>query len=266
MSEIDQMWLPQKPNLIKKPKSPFVSGIFFGFLFFTLITVAIAVVYFMPQLNPAVQILTTSVQVPDLLPNCAFFYQQCPTSSEGIVTLQSVDNQLNRLNSPLQQAGPLLHPEIDSEMSQEVPPSEIMTLIAAKYDVNPFLLLTLSEMDLHLVTLPRDLKPVIESAGDQSGQAWFSLQHQNLAMELQTYAQQANLSNETLEENSKLKSISVGAQKVELPGNFSLATEVILRYFAAHSTSVQDFETKVDTFSNTYKNLWGLDFFAPPVE
>jgi hypothetical protein len=263
MSDIDQMWMPStpKPNPSSSKSAVFSSTTFFILLFVCLVAIAIPTVYFLPRLNnpTLTQNSSTSVDVPELLSNCAFFYQLCPTSNKGVVSLQTVDQLLTEQNSPLQQSGLLLYSEIDKEQSTMAPASQIVTLIGSKYNLNPFLLLTLAEMNTHLVTQNIELRPTIESAGEQSGNAWFSLQEQNIALELQKNAQAQQLAPNNLKEKSKVKSVKIGTHEVQLSGSFSLATQAVVEYLAAHSSSVEELQTKLTTFSETYQKLWGTD-------
>lgn len=251
-------WLPTTPQPTPPPRH-FPTITFIAILLVSLLGIAIPTIYILPQLNRSTTTVPNTVQIPELFSNCAFFYQLCPTSSLGITSLQSVGQLLTTLNSPLQQAGPLLYSSLDNEQSTTTPPDQILLLIAAKYNINPFLLLTLSEMEYHLVTQTVDLKPITESAGESSGDAWFALQHQLIAQELQTKAQSLSLAPNTLEEKSRLKSVKIGNQETKITGNFSLATQVIIEYLGQRSTSKEDFQTKLETFTQTYQQLWGIN-------
>ena len=162
----------------------------FFVLFVCLIVIAIPVVVFLPNLKSRPEPVPV-LQVSNLLKNCAFFYQRCETSSYGTATNQTVDQLLTEIGSPLQQAPSLLHTSLNKPTSVRTQPSQILTLIASEYNINPFLLLTLSEMEDNTVTLANNLTQEVEQGGEQ--QAWFSLRHQFIAKELQEYAMKDGL-------------------------------------------------------------------------
>ncbi len=114
-------------------------------------------------------------------------------------------------------------------------------------------------MNQHLVTQPAQLRPTIEAGGEHSGDAWFGLQIQSIAAELQQLSATTSLAPNTLTEKTPSHSISIGAQQIKTDNDYSLATHVLLQYLARHSTSKQDLETKIESFSTTYQTLWGMD-------
>jgi hypothetical protein len=231
----------------------------FGGLFALLIAIALITVSFLPRLNPDYVQASNTINVPNLIANCAYFYQLCPTTSEGGTTPTSVEEHLIQLNSPLAEAELLLYSEFDSEVSRFEHPSQIVTSVASKHNLNPFLLLTLLEMEQQLVTQSVDLKPVIESAGENSREAWFAIQQQLIATDLKQLEQANNFHPTDIQKKGKLKSLTINGRVVKVTGNYSLATQLLVEHIAKKSNSVQDLQTQFATFTHTYQQLWGID-------
>lgn len=231
--------------------------IFLGLLFVCLISIAVPALFLLQNTQTETRGTSESIEIPQLLSNCALYYQLCPTSNKGIAQQQTVSQILTETSSPLAQVGPLLHPQLDQPTSIETTPDQIVTLIATKKNLNPFLLLTLSEQTDHTVTKAENIDRKVENGGDKS--AWFSLQHQLMANELLQIAQDLHLDPAATDEKFQKKSVKIGGQEVAVSGDVSLASGVVVEYLAAHSTSKEEFQKKVADFVPTYQQLFGLD-------
>lgn len=258
MLDVQQPWVHPAPTTsVRQPRGFHLSNsMFLSALFVSLLIIAIPTLILLPKLTQREQ-APNQLVIPELLSNCMFFYQRCPTTKYGVATNQSVDELLSELQSPLLQAGNQIYSRTDRPDSITLTPGQTITYIASEYNINPFLILTLSEMQQQTVTKADKINIQFEGSGAQN--AWFAIQHQQMAKDLQQLANQGGLAPNSQEEKLTFQTISIGNAQEKVNSDSSIASGVVAQYLAKQSNGKADLEQKMELFLTTYEKLFGLN-------
>ncbi len=199
-------------------------------------------VFIIPNKETALLTEAQSNQLPNLMTDCKFFYQLCGVSSEGRTTPRSVPRALQLVNSPL-----LFLPIVEGGTTAD----SFITATAVQSGLNPFILLTLTELEHGTVLTSTTPTPIDFTV--------FQAQMNKLTATLLSIAKETQFAPENVYQPHPGATLQVGTVNYVATPQSSHASLVVLKYLAQTSPDQARFLTQSHRFTQVYQLLSGID-------
>ncbi|MEO8581835.1 MAG: hypothetical protein ABI425_04675 [Patescibacteria group bacterium] len=256
MTDQQSVWIPPKSIKNRSTSARRVSFPIFVVLFLiSLLAISIPILFVLKNSSRDTNSSDALQEIPSLFANCKIFYQSCATSLLGVANPTSLERRLRTIQSPLLSSEPVRYGQ-QQNPDTFMPPSGMIQLIATQHNLNPFLILTLSELQYQTVSTAAKVHQEIIDGGTL--QTFFWDTNNRIADELSRLIQEVTLTPNMFTETATIRTIAIGNKQYNIEKT-SLGSQIILKYLASISSSSTQFEQYISDFTTQYTLITGID-------
>lgn len=241
------------PNPSKFPASSRL-GALIAIIFMVLAGTALAIGGFVIWRTREENTTLNTLTIPHILSNCAAFYQLCPTSRQGVTSTHTVRTLFETQQLAIRYVQEISFPT-PAQPQGFTTPDYVLTYLSSEKNLNPFLLLALSEVMTQTPSQGKNLEKPLLPDSETTG---YAAQFTQVADELVALRNEFGLLPDQFNQPNPTKRITAFDKTLTVHDEASLASVVVAEWFKRHSQDLSEFQQRLLDFPAAYERVAGI--------